>query len=183
MVTDSSPLPLVDSAQESPKEVDHREQEMSGGTGGEDATPEATTGGSRAEGGQEFSVKEADYSEGSVKLKIGLGTKRTKKPPKILENYVCRPHIRTSLRPGRGSGSGNQGGRGGLRNEVTGANKSQSPTRSKDRKDVMISEATSSLASTALSCLPSATNAGDTAAPAAEAPVSLPAKRVRVYLS
>ncbi|XP_076137009.1 histone-lysine N-methyltransferase ASH1L-like isoform X3 [Alosa pseudoharengus] len=171
------PLPLVDTAQELPKEVDQREQEMSGETEGEDATPEAATGGSRAEGGQEFSVKEADYSEGCVKLKIGLGTKRTKKPPKILENYVCRPHIRTSLRPGRGSGSGSQGGRGGARNEVTGANKSQSPMRSKDRKDAMISDPNSSLASTALSCLPSPTNIADTSTTTAEAPVSLPAKR------
>ncbi|KAL2084703.1 hypothetical protein ACEWY4_020221 [Coilia grayii] len=149
---------------------------MSGGAEGEDATPEAATGGSRAEGGQEFSIKEADYSEGCVKLKIGVGTKRTKKPPKILENYVCRPHIRTSLRPGRGSGSGVQVGRGGTRNEVTGANQSQSPTRSKDRKEAMVSDQGSSLASTALSCSPSSA-VPDTSASAAEAPVSLPAKR------
>ncbi|XP_031431712.1 histone-lysine N-methyltransferase ASH1L-like isoform X3 [Clupea harengus] len=170
------PLPLLETAQESHKGADDREQEMSGGTEGEDATPEAAVGGNRSEGGQEFSVKEADYSEGCVKLKIGLGTKRTKKPPKILENYVCRPHIRTSLRQGRGSGSGSQGGRSGAKNEVTGANQSQSPTRGKDRKDAMILDQSSSLASTALSCSPSST-APDTSATAAEAPVSLSAKR------
>lgn len=175
------PLPLLETAQESHKGADDREQEMSGGTEGEDATPEAAVGGNRSEGGQEFSVKEADYSEGCVKLKIGLGTKRTKKPPKILENYVCRPHIRTSLRQGRGSGSGSQGGRSGAKNEVTGANQSQSPTRGKDRKDAMILDQSSSLASTALSCSPSST-APDTSATAAEAPVSLSAKRVRVCL-
>uniref|UniRef100_A0A8C1GBJ7 Ash1 (absent, small, or homeotic)-like (Drosophila) n=1 Tax=Cyprinus carpio TaxID=7962 RepID=A0A8C1GBJ7_CYPCA len=42
----------------------------------------------------QFSVKETSYSEGNVKLKIGLQAKRMKKPPKILENYVCRPAFR-----------------------------------------------------------------------------------------
>uniref|UniRef100_A0A8C4RN22 Ash1 (absent, small, or homeotic)-like (Drosophila) n=1 Tax=Erpetoichthys calabaricus TaxID=27687 RepID=A0A8C4RN22_ERPCA len=51
---------------------------------------------------QQFSVKEASFSEGSVKLKIGLHAKRMKKPPKILENYVCRPAIKTSGRHSRG---------------------------------------------------------------------------------
>ncbi|XP_071987710.1 histone-lysine N-methyltransferase ASH1L isoform X2 [Engystomops pustulosus] len=47
---------------------------------------------------QQFSVTQTDFSEGNVKLKIGLQAKRTKKPPKNLENYVCRPAIRTSIR-------------------------------------------------------------------------------------
>ncbi|KAI4811920.1 hypothetical protein KUCAC02_014784 [Chaenocephalus aceratus] len=33
--------------------------------------------------------------EGNVRLRIGLQAKRTKKPPKILESYVCKPTIRT----------------------------------------------------------------------------------------
>ncbi|XP_059269738.1 histone-lysine N-methyltransferase ASH1L isoform X1 [Mustela nigripes] len=45
---------------------------------------------------QQFSVKETNFSEGNLKLKIGLQAKRTKKPPKNLENYVCRPAIKTS---------------------------------------------------------------------------------------
>ncbi|XP_048857089.1 histone-lysine N-methyltransferase ASH1L-like isoform X1 [Brienomyrus brachyistius] len=63
----------------------------------------------------QFSVKETTLSEGGVRLKIGLQAKRTKKPPKILENYVCRPAIRTCVRPspGRGGGGGVSGGRGG----------------------------------------------------------------------
>uniref|UniRef100_A0AAY4AK16 ASH1 like histone lysine methyltransferase n=1 Tax=Denticeps clupeoides TaxID=299321 RepID=A0AAY4AK16_9TELE len=66
---------------------------------------------------QRFSTKRPDLSEGSMKLKVGLGTKRTKKPPKILENYVCRPT--TSLRQSRGSR------KGGVKNEeVAGANQS-----------------------------------------------------------
>ncbi|XP_056410497.1 histone-lysine N-methyltransferase ASH1L [Hyla sarda] len=47
---------------------------------------------------QQFSVTQTDFSEGNLKLKIGLQAKRTKKPPKNLENYVCRPAIKTSIR-------------------------------------------------------------------------------------
>ncbi|XP_043936099.1 histone-lysine N-methyltransferase ASH1L isoform X2 [Protopterus annectens] len=43
----------------------------------------------------QFSVKETNFSEGNLKLKIGLQAKRTKKPPKSLENFVCRPAIKT----------------------------------------------------------------------------------------
>ncbi|NWZ68701.1 ASH1L methyltransferase, partial [Acrocephalus arundinaceus] len=56
---------------------------------------------------QQFSVKETNFSEGNLKLKIGLQAKRTKKPPKNLENYVCRPAIKTSIKqPRRASKSG-----------------------------------------------------------------------------
>ncbi|XP_058557873.1 histone-lysine N-methyltransferase ASH1L isoform X6 [Neofelis nebulosa] len=47
---------------------------------------------------QQFSVKETNFSEGNLKLKIGLQAKRTKKPPKNLENYVCRPAIKTTIK-------------------------------------------------------------------------------------
>uniref|UniRef100_A0AAY4DKZ7 Histone-lysine N-methyltransferase ASH1L-like n=1 Tax=Denticeps clupeoides TaxID=299321 RepID=A0AAY4DKZ7_9TELE len=47
----------------------------------------------------QFSVKETTYSEGNVRLKIGLQAKRMKKPPKILENYVCRPAFRATAPP------------------------------------------------------------------------------------
>ena len=47
---------------------------------------------------QQFSVKETNFSEGTLKLKIGLQAKRTKKPPKNLENYVCRPAIKTTIK-------------------------------------------------------------------------------------
>ncbi|KAM4662430.1 LOW QUALITY PROTEIN: histone-lysine N-methyltransferase ASH1L [Discoglossus pictus] len=46
----------------------------------------------------QFSVTETNFSEGNLKLKIGLQAKRTKKPPKNLESYVCRPAIKTSIR-------------------------------------------------------------------------------------
>ncbi|KAM9353478.1 uncharacterized protein ABDE67_005854 [Symphorus nematophorus] len=54
--------------------------------------------------------------EGNVRLRIGLQAKRTKKPPKILESYVCKPTIRTYQRQGRGAllrGDGGEGGGGG----------------------------------------------------------------------
>ncbi|KAJ0019350.1 hypothetical protein NQD34_006919 [Periophthalmus magnuspinnatus] len=58
---------------------------------------------------QEFSIKEASFQEGSLKLKIQT-TKRTKKPPKNLENYICPPEIRMTIRPPVGEGrSGRQG--------------------------------------------------------------------------
>ncbi|KAJ7417404.1 hypothetical protein WISP_64756 [Willisornis vidua] len=62
------------------------------GDGGAEALPEAQ---------QQFSVKETNFSEGNLKLKIGLQAKRTKKPPKNLENYVCRPAIKTSIKQPR----------------------------------------------------------------------------------
>uniref|UniRef100_A0AAY4DJ39 Histone-lysine N-methyltransferase ASH1L-like n=1 Tax=Denticeps clupeoides TaxID=299321 RepID=A0AAY4DJ39_9TELE len=65
----------------------------------------------------QFSVKETTYSEGNVRLKIGLQAKRMKKPPKILENYVCRPAFRATVRhTGRG---GARGGRGGATNDTS----------------------------------------------------------------
>lgn len=61
---------------------------------------------------QEFSIKEASFQEGSLKLKIQT-TKRTKKPPKNLENYICPPEIRMTIRPPAGESKGGRQGRGG----------------------------------------------------------------------
>ncbi|XP_041844747.1 histone-lysine N-methyltransferase ASH1L-like isoform X2 [Melanotaenia boesemani] len=49
-----------------------------------------------------ISGREASCPEGNVRVRIGLEAKRTKKPPKILESYVCKPTIRTYQRQGRG---------------------------------------------------------------------------------
>lgn len=48
---------------------------------------------------QDLTVKEAEHSEGNMKAKISPGAKRTKKPPKSLENFICRPSIRVFQRP------------------------------------------------------------------------------------
>lgn len=61
---------------------------------------------------QEFSIKEASFQEGSLKLKIQT-TKRAKKPPKNLENYICPPEIRMTIRPPVGEGKGGRQGRTG----------------------------------------------------------------------
>ncbi|XP_041854980.1 SET-binding protein [Melanotaenia boesemani] len=61
---------------------------------------------------QEFSIKEASFQEGSLKLKIQT-TKRTKKPPKSLENYICPPEIRMTIRPPAGESKGGRQGRTG----------------------------------------------------------------------
>ncbi|TKS82109.1 Histone-lysine N-methyltransferase ASH1L [Collichthys lucidus] len=51
----------------------------------------------------QISGRETSCPEGNVRLRIGLQAKRTKKPPKILESYVCKPTIRTYQRQGRGA--------------------------------------------------------------------------------
>lgn len=71
--------------------------------------PENSAGDQQQQQSPQFSVKETSYSEGNVKLKIGLQAKRMKKPPKILENYVCRPAFRATVRHGsRGGGRGSR---------------------------------------------------------------------------
>ncbi|CAL9705695.1 unnamed protein product [Knipowitschia caucasica] len=61
----------------------------------------------------QISGKDTNCPEGNVRLRIGLQAKRTKKPPKILESYVCKPTIRTYQRQGRGSLRGEaEGGMG-----------------------------------------------------------------------
>ncbi|MEQ2173809.1 hypothetical protein GOODEAATRI_001285, partial [Goodea atripinnis] len=57
-------------------------------------------------GGQQelqLSGRESNCPEGNVRVRIGLQAKRTKKPPKILESYVCKPTIRTYQRQGKGA--------------------------------------------------------------------------------
>ncbi|XP_068189419.1 histone-lysine N-methyltransferase ASH1L isoform X2 [Antennarius striatus] len=111
-----------------------REKEAAAATAGS-----AGTGGSGAGGDQShFSIKESSLSEGNVKLKIGLQAKRMKKPPKILENYVCRPAIRATVRHtgrGGGGGGGTRGNRAGTTSEGAGSqNQSPSQCREKERE-------------------------------------------------
>ncbi|NXD29615.1 ASH1L methyltransferase, partial [Spelaeornis formosus] len=66
-----------------------------------EGSTESSKGEALGDAQQQFSVKETNFSEGNLKLKIGLQAKRTKKPPKNLENYVCRPAIKTSIKQPR----------------------------------------------------------------------------------
>ncbi|XP_070622489.1 LOW QUALITY PROTEIN: histone-lysine N-methyltransferase ASH1L [Erythrolamprus reginae] len=68
---------------------------------GREKSDEAGKEGSLSDAQHQFSVKETNFSEGNLKLKIGLQAKRTKKPPKNLENYVCRPAIKTTIKQPR----------------------------------------------------------------------------------
>ncbi|XP_017278982.1 histone-lysine N-methyltransferase ASH1L isoform X2 [Kryptolebias marmoratus] len=79
----------------------------------------------------QFSVKESSLSEGNVKLKIGLHTKRMKKPPKILENYVCRPAFRATVRHTARGGGGARGNRAGAAGDGA---RSQSPSKGRDKE-------------------------------------------------
>ncbi|CAL8247257.1 unnamed protein product [Lota lota] len=54
----------------------------------------------------------ADGPEGNMRLRIGLQAKRTKKPPKMLESYVCKPTFRTYQRQGRAEAQRCGGGEG-----------------------------------------------------------------------
>lgn len=68
---------------------------------------------------QEFSIKEASFSEGSLKLKIQT-TKRAKKPPKSLENYICPPEIRVTIKQPGGQKTSKHGksSKGGKEEEI-----------------------------------------------------------------
>lgn len=68
-----------------------------------------------------FSGREPSCPDGNVRLRIGLQAKRTKKRPKILESYICKPTIRTYQRQGRGGllrGDGEAGAQQGKANSA-----------------------------------------------------------------
>lgn len=108
---------------EEEKEIEGPQKDSSSAAGGEGSGDQQQS--------PQFSVKETSLHEGNVKLKIGLQAKRMKKPPKILENYVCRPAFRATVRPsGRGGGRGSRGGVGA----GDGVNQTQSPTHGRERE-------------------------------------------------
>ncbi|ETE58389.1 Histone-lysine N-methyltransferase ASH1L, partial [Ophiophagus hannah] len=84
----------VDGSAKEEEEEKKRSREKSG-------SDEAGKEGGLSDAQHQFSVKETNFSEGNLKLKIGLQAKRTKKPPKNLENYVCRPAIKTTIKQPR----------------------------------------------------------------------------------
>lgn len=58
----------------------------------------------------ELTDTKSDQSDGNLRMKVGVGAKRTKKPPKSLENFICRPTIRISQRLAHGEGHSSCGG-------------------------------------------------------------------------
>ncbi|XP_029307904.1 histone-lysine N-methyltransferase ASH1L-like [Cottoperca gobio] len=66
----------------------------------------------------QISGRETSCPEGNVRLRIGLQAKRTKKPPKILESYVCKPTFRTYQRQARG-GLPRRDGEGEQHNKIS----------------------------------------------------------------
>lgn len=113
------------------EEENNRDRDKDGAvtvsTGGTGASGPGDTGDDQSH----FSIRESSVSEGNVKLKIGLQAKRMKKPPKILENYVCRPAFRATVRhTGRGSGSSRA--KGTSNNEP--GSQSQSPSQGREKE-------------------------------------------------
>uniref|UniRef100_A0A3Q2PDK7 Ash1 (absent, small, or homeotic)-like (Drosophila) n=1 Tax=Fundulus heteroclitus TaxID=8078 RepID=A0A3Q2PDK7_FUNHE len=80
-----------------------------------------------------FSITESSLSEGNVKLKIGLQAKRMKKPPKSLENYVCRPAFKATVRHTSRGGSSARGNRAAAAGNGT-SGRSQSPSKSQGKE-------------------------------------------------
>ncbi|XP_035476266.2 histone-lysine N-methyltransferase ASH1L isoform X2 [Scophthalmus maximus] len=119
------------------EEEKKRDREKDGAATVSAGTAGAGAGGPGGASGDQshFSIKESSLSEGNVKLKIGLQAKRMKKPPKILENYVCRPAFRATVRhTGRGGG-GARGNRAGVTGDGPGS-QTQTPShgRGKERE-------------------------------------------------
>lgn len=79
----------------------------------------------------EFTDTKSDQSDGNLKMKIGVGAKRTKKPPKSLENFICRPTIRISQRLSHGDSHSSCGGEVSSP-EIRGAKQSHREIQKKD---------------------------------------------------
>lgn len=104
------------------------------------ATASASAGGTGASGAggangdqSHFSIKESSLCEGNVKLKIGLQAKRMKKPPKILENYVCRPEFRATVRHTARGGSSARGNRAGPASDGP-VSQTRSPSQGREKE-------------------------------------------------
>nr|XP_046254539.1 histone-lysine N-methyltransferase ASH1L-like isoform X2 [Scatophagus argus] len=134
----------------------------------------------------QISGRETSCPEGNVRVRIGLQAKRTKKPPKILESYVCKPTIRTYQRQGRG-GLLRGDGEGGVGQQSKTSSTPDEPTR--DQRSGLdavqtTSKQTASAASPPLvsSSLPSSSSSSSSQQPSlsstfttASSPASVPA--------
>lgn len=136
-----------------------------------EADAEASTKISKCESQQqsrqdEVTVMKSDLSDGNGRIqKIGFEAKRTKKPPKSLENFICRPTARISQRLSHREGQSSCGG-AGSGSDITRAVQSHHENQKTD---------ISSKAST--TSLPTSTKKVDSA------PMSPPSKKVICFLS
>ncbi|KAA0703094.1 Histone-lysine N-methyltransferase ASH1L [Triplophysa tibetana] len=95
----------------------------------------------------EVTVMKSDQSEANGRMKIGLVAKRTKKPPKSLENFICRPTARISQRLSHGDGQSSCGGDRSS-SDITGAIQSCQESQKKDTNDCISSNASTTPLST-----------------------------------
>uniref|UniRef100_A0A671MCG6 Histone-lysine N-methyltransferase ASH1L-like n=1 Tax=Sinocyclocheilus anshuiensis TaxID=1608454 RepID=A0A671MCG6_9TELE len=92
----------------------------------------------------ELTDTKSDQSDGNLRMKIGVGAKRTKKPPKSLENFICRPTIRISQRLAHGDGHSSCGGEVSS-SEIRVAKQSHREIQKKDRNDCISPKASTRL--------------------------------------
>lgn len=88
----------------------------------------------------EVTLMKSDQSEANGRMKIGFVAKRTKKPPKSLENFICRPTARISQRLSHGDGQSSCGGDRSS-SDITGAIQSCQESQNKDSNDCISSNA------------------------------------------
>ncbi|XP_043117570.1 histone-lysine N-methyltransferase ASH1L-like isoform X3 [Puntigrus tetrazona] len=93
---------------------------------------------------EELTDTKSDQSDGNLRMKIGVGAKRTKKPPKSLENFICRPTIRISQRLAHGDGHSSCGGEVSS-SEIRAAKQSHREIQKKDRNDCISPKASTRL--------------------------------------
>ncbi|XP_058602021.1 histone-lysine N-methyltransferase ASH1L-like isoform X3 [Onychostoma macrolepis] len=92
----------------------------------------------------ELTDTKPDQSDGNLRMKIGVGAKRTKKPPKSLENFICRPTIRISQRLAHGEGHSSCGGEVSS-TEIRVAKSPHRESQKKDRNDCISPKASTRL--------------------------------------
>ncbi|XP_056618440.1 histone-lysine N-methyltransferase ASH1L-like isoform X2 [Triplophysa dalaica] len=95
----------------------------------------------------EVTLMKSDQSEANGRMKIGFVAKRTKKPPKSLENFICRPTARISQRLSHGDGQSSCGGDRSS-SDITGAIQSCQESQKKDSYDCISSNASITALST-----------------------------------
>ncbi|XP_060777696.1 histone-lysine N-methyltransferase ASH1L-like isoform X4 [Neoarius graeffei] len=124
---------------------------------------------------QDLTVQEADNSEGNMKAKIRSGAKRTKKPPKSLENFICRPSVRVFQRPEQSVCKR----RDGISAKTRRYSHLCHPVQKKCNTDPLVTKDNSALTNTDPSALsPSSLIPSSIMSPASDSPTTRAAKKV-----